>query len=263
MIVQSLATALHGSRAITLHVRTSVGQVAAAVQESTGPGPGAWLPAAQPPASNLVIPGLSGTDWQPRPLRHGARGEGRDRPGHRGDVAGQLRADRRHRHRHPRRVRGGDPAAVAVRRSRPRSSCHASAPVTAAAVLIPGGAAGAPGSFTAAAPALEEQGVLADNAERAGRASRWCCPRPAGAARVSVAEIAAGGHRPPAHPGRARSAAAHSVVVPLTAVPGTPASTPFAVVITPLAGSGPVYAGRVIMANGGHAPVACCRWPAR
>ena len=44
--------------------------------------------------------------------------------------------------------------------------------------------------------------------------------------------------------------AAHSVVLPLTGVPGKPANVPFAVVITPLAGSGPVYAGRVIMANG-------------
>ena len=58
MIVQTLAGTLRNSRAITLHVRTSVGQVVAAVQESTGAGQGAWLPAAQPPATRLVIPGL-------------------------------------------------------------------------------------------------------------------------------------------------------------------------------------------------------------
>jgi hypothetical protein len=58
MITQSLAVTLNNSRAITLHVRTSVGQVVAAVQESTGPGPGAWLPAAQAPARQVVIPGL-------------------------------------------------------------------------------------------------------------------------------------------------------------------------------------------------------------
>ena len=58
MIVQSLAPVLRNSRSITLHVRTSVGQVAAAVQESTGTGEGAWLPPAQAPATHLVIPGL-------------------------------------------------------------------------------------------------------------------------------------------------------------------------------------------------------------
>jgi hypothetical protein len=41
-----------------------------------------------------------------------------------------------------------------------------------------------------------------------------------------------------------------SVVLALKALPGTPRGTPFAVVISPLAGSGPVYAGRVISASG-------------
>jgi len=36
----------------------------------------------------------------------------------------------------------------------------------------------------------------------------------------------------------------------LKAVPGAPRGTPFAVVISPLPGSGPVYAGRVITGSG-------------
>ena len=44
--------------------------------------------------------------------------------------------------------------------------------------------------------------------------------------------------------------AGKSVVVTLQAVPGAPRGTPFAVVISPLPGSGPVYAGRVISASG-------------
>ncbi len=247
MIVQSLATALHGSRAITLHVRTSVGQVAAAAQEATGPGPGAWLPAAAPPASNLVIPGLSGTDG------------GRDLyvtvPGVK-DAVVQLTAVTSRGSYEPTGATGIDiPGGSVVDIALPSLSgipaalkLHSSAPVTAAAVL-PGGAAGAPGSFTAAAAALTQQGVLADTLSGAGRVSSLVLSAPGRAARVSVAEIAAGGT------GRQRTqvvsvSAAHSVVVPLTAVPGTPASAPFAVVITPLAGSGPVYAGRVIIANG-------------
>ena len=52
MIVQSLARPLRNSRAISLHVRTSIGQVAAAVQEATGGGPGTWLPPPRCPPSS-------------------------------------------------------------------------------------------------------------------------------------------------------------------------------------------------------------------
>ena len=48
MIVQSLAPVLRNSRSVALHVRTSVGQVAAAVQESTGAGEGPRLPPPRP-----------------------------------------------------------------------------------------------------------------------------------------------------------------------------------------------------------------------
>ena len=59
MVVQSLAPAVHQSRAVALHVRTSVGQVVAAVEETTRAGSGgAWLPAAQLPATHVVLPGL-------------------------------------------------------------------------------------------------------------------------------------------------------------------------------------------------------------
>ena len=45
-------------------------------------------------------------------------------------------------------------------------------------------------------------------------------------------------------------AAGHSVMLPLIPVPGAPNGSAFSVVITPLAGSGPVYAGRVITGSG-------------
>ncbi len=247
MVVQSLAAALHGSRAITLHVRTSVGQVAAAVQEASGPGPGAWLPAAAAPASSLVIPGLSGTN--------GARDLYVAVPGVK-DAVVQLTAVTSRGSYEPTGATGIDiPGGSVVDIALPSLSgipaalkLKSSAPVTASAVL-PGGAAGAPGTFTAAAAALTQRGVLADTLNGAGRSSSLVLSAPGRAARVSVAEIAAGGA------GAQRTqvvpvSAAHSVVLPLTGVPGKPANVPFAVVITPLAGSGPVYAGRVIMANG-------------
>ena len=62
MVVQTLAPAVPQSRAVALHVRTSVGQVVAAVEETThAGGSGAWLPVAQTPATRLVLPGLPGT----------------------------------------------------------------------------------------------------------------------------------------------------------------------------------------------------------
>jgi hypothetical protein len=246
MVVQSLAAAVRNSRAITLHVRTSVGQVAAAVQESTRAGAGVWLPAAQAPATRLLIPGLPATvgtrqlflavpgvkDAHIQVTAVTSRGtyvptgaSGIDLPG--GSVAEVSLPSL-----------AGIPAALKL---------TASALVTAE-VMIPGGGAGSPGSFTAATPAIEEQGVVADNISGPGRVSALVLSAPHRTAKVNVAEIAAASARQQAQV--VQVPAGKSVVVPLHAVPGSPRGTPFAVVITPLAGSGPVYAGRVITGTG-------------
>jgi Family of unknown function (DUF5719) len=249
MIVQSLASTLRNSRAISLHVRTSVGQVAAAVQESTAGGQGTWLPATQTPAKHLVIPGLPGVagtrelyiavpgvkDATVQVTAVTSRGSyqptgatGIDLPG---GSAAEITVP----------SLGGIPAALQL---------TANTPITAAA-LIPGGG-GALGAVTAAAPALEEQGVVADNLTGPGRSSTLVLSAPRGAARVTVAEVASAGSasRPTQD---VTVAAGKSVVVSLRAIRGAPRGTPFAVVITPQAGSGPVYAGRVIMGNGAGA----------
>ena len=77
---------------------------------------------------------------------------------------------------------GGIPAALRL---------TANTPITSS-VLIPGGG-GALGTFTAAAPAIEEQGVVADNLTGPGRSSTLVLSAPHGAAQVSVAEIASAG----------------------------------------------------------------------
>ena len=246
MIVQSLAATLHNSRAITLHVRTSVGQVAAAVQESAGTGQGSWLPPAQAPDKQLVVPGLPGVpgsrelyiavpgvkDATVQVTAVTSRGSyqptgasGIDLPG--GSVA-EITVP----------SLGGIPAAIRL---------TANAPITAS-VLIPGGV-GTLGAFSAAAPAILEQGVVADNLTGLGRSSTLVLSAPRGAARVSVAEIASAGTTA-RQTQDVQVAAGKSVVIELRAIRGAPRGTPFAVVITPQAGSGPVYAGRVIAANG-------------
>ena len=249
MVVQFLATMLHGSRSVALHVRTSTGQVVAAVQESTGTGPGAWLPVAETPATHLVIPGLPGTA--------GARQLYVTVPGVQ-DAKLKLKAVTSRGSYEPTGAGGIDiPGGSAVAIALPSLGgipaalkLTASVPVTAVA-MASGGTAGAPGAFTAAAAAIQEQGVVADDLSTAGRLSSLVLSAPRAAARVRVAETAGSGtnsvHRTvqvvPVKAG-------HSVVFPLAAVRGATKGSAFAVVITPLAGSGPVYAGRAIVGSG-------------
>ena len=117
-------------------------------------------------------------------------------------------------------------------------------------MLIRGGAAGAPGVFTAASARAPGAGRGRGQLSRAGPASTLVLSAPAGAAQVTVTEVA-GPSRGTAAPGqdRQRRGGKHTVVLKLRRPPGAPAAPPFAVVITPLAGSGPVYAGRVITAS--------------
>jgi len=249
MIVQSLAGTLRKSRAISLHVRTSVGQVAAAVEESTAGGQATWLPAAQTPARQLVIPGLPGVA--------GTRELYISVPGVK-DATVQVTAVTSRGSYQPTGATGIDlPGGSAAEITVPSlGGIPAALRLTAntsitAAVLIPGGG-GALGAFTAAAPALEEHGVVADNLTGPGRSSTLVLSAPRGAARVTVAEVASAGSAS-RQTQDVTVAAGKSVVVSLRAIRGVPRGTPFAVVITPQAGSGPVYAGRVIMGNGAGA----------
>jgi hypothetical protein len=251
MVMQSIATTLRGSRSIALHVRTSAGQVAAAVQESTGTGPGAWLPATQAPATHLVLPGLPGTPGTRQvylavPGIQGARinlaavtGRGSYEPTGAGgiDIPGGSAAEI------TLPSLGGIAAALKL---------TSNVPITAV-VMASGGAQGAPGAFTAATAPIQEQGVVADDLSAAGRVSSLVISAPFTAARVRVAETAPAGSATGSIRQLAQVvpvAAGHSVVVALNPVPGTPKGSVFAVVITPLAGSGQVYAGRVIAGSG-------------
>lgn len=249
MIVQALATTVHNSRAISLHVRASVGQVAAAVEESTAGGAGTWLPAAQTPARSLVIPGLPGVA--------GTRELFIAVPGVK-DATVKVTAVTSRGSYQPTGATGIDlPGGSAAEITVPSlggipAGLRLTANTTiAAAALIPGGG-GALGTLTAAAPAIEEQGVVADNLTGPGRSSTLVLSAPRGAARVTVAQIAATGSAT-RQTQNVAVPAGKSVVVSLRAIRGAARGTPFAVVITPQAGSGPVYAGRVIMGNGAGA----------
>ena len=245
MVTQPLSQLLERSRFVALHVSASLGRVIAAVREtSNGSQPGGWLPVTEAPAKRFVLPGLPGTAGArelyivvpgasnaqvrltavtPRGIYQPTGGSGLDLPG--GSAVGV-----------PLPSLGGIPAAIEV---------SSSVPVTAV-VTVPGGAAGSPGAFTAAAPPVREQGVMADLPGSAGGTAELVLSATAGAASVRIAEATSAAALG-SFPSRVvQVPAGHTVVTALRPPPGSAAAAAFAAVITPLTGSGPVYAGSVI-----------------
>jgi hypothetical protein len=247
-VVQSLANLVKGSSVVALNVTTSVGQVVPAVQETSGGGqPGAWLPAAQPPATSQVVPGLPGTPGG-RELYIAVPGSGNaqikvtavtERGSYQptGGSGIELPAGSAIAVSLP--SLGGIPAAIQI---------SSSVPVTAS-MSVPGGAAGAPGAFTAAVGPVQEQGVVAGNPAGSGGSSELVLSAPQTSAQVQVSELTAAGQAGISF-GTVQLGAGHSAVVTLPTPKQAGRPSPFAVVITPVAGSGPVYAGRVVSANG-------------
>jgi Family of unknown function (DUF5719) len=247
MIVQSLATELRGSRAVVLHVRTSVGQVVAAVEESTRNGAsGAWLPVAQEPAPTVVLPGL--------PAVAGTRQLFVAVPGSR-DAHLRLTAVTSRGSYPPTGstgldIPGGSAAAIAL----PSLSgvpaalkLSANVPITAS-VMVAGGAPGAPGVFTAAALPLQEQGVIAYDKAGGGTASQLVLSAPGRAVTARITMIGPTG--PAGAPQTVQIGAGHSLLTQVGKGGGANRKSAFSVMITPLAGSGQLYAGRVIIGSG-------------
>jgi Family of unknown function (DUF5719) len=249
LVVQSLAKLLHGSRVVALNVTTSVGQVVASVLEAAKAGqPGAWLPPAQAPSTSQVLPGLPGAPG-PRQLYIAvpggdnalvkvtavtSRGSYQPTGGNGINLPGGSAVSV------PLPSLGGIAAAVQI---------SSNVPVTAS-MSVAGGAAGAPGAFTAASGPVLEQGVIAGNPGGPGSSSVLVLSAPQGAVDVRVAELSTATAPAVAAPRVVHLAAGHSAVIPLAPPRAFGRSFPFAVVVTPLAGSGPVYAGRVTSAGG-------------
>jgi len=249
MVTQSLDKMLHGARLVALQVRTSVGQVVAAVRETYSGHTGAWLPVSAAPSTRIVIPGMpaaSGT----RQLFLAVPGtsvahitlnaitaKGSYRP------TGGAGLD----------IPGGSVAQVSL------SSLSgiygalvvsSTVPVTAS-LMVPGGQHGAPGAFTAAAPAIQEQGMVAANVTGKSAASSLVLSAPWRGARVRLTEIGTDSGQGKTASGSVLVIRAHrSVMRQLLTPDGSRHGSAFAVVVTPLPGSGPVYAGRVITTGG-------------
>jgi hypothetical protein len=217
--------------------------VAADVSAGSSHGsPTSWLPSAAAPATQLVIPGVPpsshaaelfltvpGTaDAKVNVLAITPQGQYRPYGAQPVDLPGQSASSM------ALTPLGGTAAAIEI---------TANVPVTAT-VLVPGSGVGA---FTTATAPISEQAVVTGNVSGSGFASSVVLSAPAGAARVRLTEISAS-------TGSAGSQvisvlAGHTLMVPVTAPSAAKRGVAFAVVITPLAGSGPLYAARVETQN--------------
>jgi Family of unknown function (DUF5719) len=244
-LTQPIASFVQGSAAVALHVQTSSGQVAASVWENGSSG-GAWLPQAAAPATSLVIPGLTVASSAAR-LFVTVPGSSDARLTVTAFTAQGKFAQF-----------GSTPvdAPAAATSSFSLNSLGASAagleltsnvPIVAA-VQVPGQGIG---SFTTAVPPLTEQGVVAGNPATRGLTVGLVLTAPAGAAHASVTVIGAAGS------GSGATGTPQAVTVPAGRTEAVAVSRPqnsrqpFAIVITPGAGSGPLYAARVVTAGSG------------
>jgi hypothetical protein len=239
VVAENIAPFVSGSQALALHVQTSSGQVAASVWEGDGPGKGAWLPQAAAPSTSLVIPGLTVAS-----------------------SAARLFVT----------VPGTTDARLKVVAYTPSGSFaqFATAPVTltslgasaaglkltsnvpiVAGVLVPGAGIG---SFTTATAPVAEQGVVAGNPATRGLTVGLLLTAPAGAAQARISVVMAGTASSAAAAQTVTVQAGHTIAVAVSRPPGR---EPFAIVLTPQAGSGPLYAVRVVTSGTGglSAPV--------
>jgi hypothetical protein len=244
MVVQPLAKLLQSSQVIALNVTTSAGQVVAAVRESRSVSTyGDWLPATQPPARKLVIPGLprtAGTRYldvavpgtasaqvkitavTPRGSYQPTGGNGIDLLG---DSTTSIALP----------ALSGVDGAITI---------SASLPVVAV-LRVPGGPSGTPGAFAVSGTPIEEQGVLAANPAHSAGSTELLLSAPGKAATVRIIS-ATGSVSATGQAGRVVQIGARSSVLISAEPPAGSRADQFTVVVTPLGGSGPVYGGQVV-----------------
>jgi hypothetical protein len=227
---------------VAIEVHTTIGRVVADVSETPAHGGAAsWLPSTAAPSTRLVIPGVAPSGsaaglFLAVPGTASAKvnvvaitPQGLYRPfgSQSVELPGQSAS-------YTALSPGGTAAALEI---------TANVPV-AAGVVVPGSGAG---TFTAAAAPISEQAVVAGNTSSSGLAASVMLSAPAGPARVRLTEIAQADRGSGSVTGSqvVSVKAGHTLVAPVTAPHGARHGSAFALVIAPLAGSGPVYAARV------------------
>jgi hypothetical protein len=244
-VTESLSSTGSGSSVVAIEVHTSIGRVLADVSEGSSHGGASWLPSAAAPSTELVIPGV--------PPSGSAAGLFVAVPGTSSAKVNVLAITPQGHYRpfgsQAIDLPGESASYVALT---PLGGTAAALEITSnvpvvAGVLVPGSGAGA---FTAATAPISQQAIVAGNTTRSGLAASVVLSAPAGAARVRLTEIAQASSGSTAGTGVTGSQvvsvrAGRTLVAPVTAPRGARRGSAFAVVIKPLAGSGPLYAARV------------------
>jgi hypothetical protein len=244
-VAENITSYVRGSQALAVHVQTNTGQVGASVWEGSGSG-GAWLPQANAPAKSLVIPGLTvassaarlfvvvpgSTDAQLKVVAYTPSGAVTQFPGSPVDASAGAAT--------PLALNslGASAAGLKLTSNQP----------VVAGVLVPGSGIG---SFTTAVPPVTEQGVVAGNPAARGVTVGLLLTAPSAAARATISVIGADGSvTTPAGDQSVAVAAGHTLAVAVTR-PSAGSRQPFAIVVTPQHGSGPLYAVRVVTSGTG------------
>jgi hypothetical protein len=237
-VTEALSSLAAGASVVAIEVRTSTGRVAADVSESSSHGGTAsWLASTAEPSTQLVIPGVAPSG--------GTAGLYIVVPGSAGARIGVVAITAQGQHQpfgtQTIDLPGGSASYVPLTPLGGTAALEltANVPVTAG-VLVPGSGLGA---FTAATAPISEQAIVAGNTTSAGLGVTVALSAPAGQARVRLTETAT-------TPGATSSQvvtvqAGHTLIVPAALPPGAKHGSAFAIVITPLPGSGPLYAARV------------------
>ena len=250
MVVQSLDKLVRSAKAAAFHVTTSTGRVIAAIRMSGKAGKaGAWLPVAAEPATTQVLTGL--------PATTGTRELYVTVPG---NAAAKIKVTAV-TPRGSYQPTGASGVTVLSRTTtgisiaslsgKPGSiKISASAPFTAVLELS-GGPPGAPGVFISGAGPVSEQGVIAASPVGSAGKSQLVLSAPGGAASVKISEAIAGvpltGQAGQVVKIGARSATKVKIGLPRQASRKVKL---VAILVTPLPGSGPVYAARLAIVSG-------------
>ena len=251
VVAENVAPFVRGAQALAVHIQTSSGQVAASMWEGEGTGNGAWLPQAAAPATTLVIPGLTVASSSARlfvtvPGSTDARLT---------VTAYTPSGTFQQFSTTPVDASGGATTPVTL------TSLGASAagleltsnvPIVAS-VLVPGSGIG---SFTTATAPVTGQGVVAGNPVTTGLTVGLLLTAPSATATANVSLVAADGLV--TSPADLRGVTVKAGRTLAVAVPRPAGRQPFAIVLTPKVGSGPLYAARVVTSGTGglSAPVA-------
>jgi hypothetical protein len=250
-VTENVTPFMSGSQALALHVQTIAGQIAASVWQAGAAG-GAWLPQAAAPATTLVIPGLTvassaaklfvvvpgSTDARVKVVAYTPAGAVPQFPAAPVDASAGAAT--------PVALNSLGAAAAGLKLT-------SNVPIVAG-VLVPGTGMGA---FTTAVPPVTEQGVVAGNPAARGVTVGLLLTAPSAAARATISVISPDGTAATPQGGDSVTVAAgHTLAVAVPRPAG--GREPFAIVVTPEAGSGPLYAVRVVTSGTGglSAPVA-------